>query len=124
MNQRASTLPVEVFYTSADNHCKELDHRVGYEFDYPVRWLNDPSMNKCIGVRRLDATATHHTFALKFSSDEAILNENNLSISVRNETTLLDVMGFLYEKVKFVSTNDETKYNYYTFLIHTQMTIH
>jgi len=113
MNQRASTLPIEVFYTSADNHCPEFDPHVGYELDYPVRWLNDPSMNKCIGVRRLDATATHHTFALKFDADDVIIDQENLIVTVRNETTLLDVMGYLCDNVKYVSSTGETEYEYH-----------
>lgn len=41
----------------------------GYPFDYPTRWLNDPSMNKRIAIRRLDATPTSHSFTLTINAE-------------------------------------------------------
>ena len=40
----------------------------GYPFDYPTRWLNDPSMNKRIAIRRLDVTPSTHSFRLRIKA--------------------------------------------------------
>ena len=36
----------------------------GYPFDYLTKWLNDPSMNKRIAIRRLDAIPSTHSFTI------------------------------------------------------------
>lgn len=51
----------------------------GYPFDYPIRWLNDPSMNKRIAIRRLDATPSSHSFPLiiKAKVDDVLSTDEN-----------------------------------------------
>ena len=59
LNSRASILPVEDIFTDADvNPYTDYDERRGYTFDYPARWINDPSVLKRIGIRRLEVTPT------------------------------------------------------------------
>lgn len=43
--------------------------QTGYPFDYPTRWLNDPSMNKRIAIRRLDVTPSSHVFTIYVQAD-------------------------------------------------------
>ena len=47
-------LSVDEKYSAAD----------GYPFDYLTKWLNDPSMNKRIAIRRLDAIPSTHSFTI------------------------------------------------------------
>ena len=67
-NKLSSTATRDAFdeiYTNYDLSVNETYlAENGYPFDYPTRWLNDPSMNKRIAIRRLDATPTSHTFKL------------------------------------------------------------
>lgn len=63
MSTRASKFPIEEYYTNMDvNPNMEVDPNVGFTYDFPVRWANDPSLNKAIGVRRLDCIPTCHVF--------------------------------------------------------------
>ena len=54
----------------------------GYPFDYPTKWLNDPSMNKRIAIRRLDVLPSSHSFTLNI---RATVNEtiDDEAIAVR-----------------------------------------
>ena len=74
-NTKATTDAFDEIYTSFDlSQQEEYLAENGYPFDYPTRWLNDPSMNKRIAIRRLDVTPTSHSFALRFRAkiDEVI----------------------------------------------------
>ena len=63
----ASQLPVEENYTNLDlDQYEVLNPQNGYTFRYPQRWLESPSQNKAIGIRRLDITPTAHVFSLQF----------------------------------------------------------
>ena len=62
---KATTDTFDEIYTNFDvsvNEAYTADK--GYPFDYPTRWLNDPSMNKRIAIRRLDVTPSSHAFTI------------------------------------------------------------
>ena len=79
----------------------------GYLFDYPIRWLNDPSMNKRIAIRRLDATPTSHNMTLYLS---AVVNEEleegndapteeyyekTINVDITYQDNLIKVMNYI-----------------------------
>lgn len=85
----------------------------GYPFDYPIRWLNDISMNKRIAIRRLDATPSSHSFKLFISAkvgdvlpddDSMELKEyyhKNIIIDITYQDTLIKVMNFITNSFKY-----------------------
>ena len=68
----------------------------GYPFDYPTRWLNDPSMNKRIAIRRLDVTPSTHSFRLRIRAhvqemyDVTIIDENGQSKQIMESLEWFD----------------------------------
>ena len=67
-NTTASELAIEEVYTNLDIEPNDLYiPNEGFTFRYPQRWLNDPSQNKAIGLRRLNITPPRLTFKLKFT---------------------------------------------------------
>ena len=84
----------------------------GYPFDYPTRWLNDPSMNKRIAIRRLDATPTSHSFTLilKANVDEGDEMEEFQKVSridITEYDNLIKVMNHICSEFSY-SLDDET----------------
>ena len=82
-NTKATTDTFDEIYTNFDvsvNETYTADQ--GYPFDYPTRWLNDPSMNKRIAIRRLDVTPSSHAFTITLMAevDEDIKNDKGHSI--------------------------------------------
>ena len=64
-NTSSSPDTFDEIYTNFDLSVnKDYSTASGYPFDYPIRWLNDLSMNKRIAIRRLDATLSSHLFML------------------------------------------------------------
>ena len=67
-SRTASQLSIDEAYTNFDIDNDEIvSAREGYTFKYPQRWLSDPSLNKAIGIRRLNIIPTSHTFTLTLS---------------------------------------------------------
>ena len=85
----------------------------GYPFDYPTRWLNDPSMNKRIAIRRLDATPTTHSFTLYLKaevneSEQMQVFEKVSRIDITEYDNLVKVMNHICSEFSYVideSTN-------------------
>ena len=77
-NEKATTESFDEIYNNCDVSV-EADYLAsnGYPFDYPTKWLNDPSMNKRIAIRRLDVLPSSHTFNLKLIVDGYIDEDNN-----------------------------------------------
>jgi len=101
-NNKATTESFDEIYTNYDISVNE-DYiaQQGYPFDYPTRWLNDPSMNKKIAIRRLDVTPSTHSFNLRI---DAIVNEDveggewyhaNATIDVTYQDSLIKVLNFI-----------------------------
>ena len=68
-NTKSTTDAFDEIYNNIDISVKE-DYLAmnGYPFDYPKRWLNDPSMNKRIAIRRLDVIPSTHQFTLMITA--------------------------------------------------------
>ena len=76
-NSKATTDSFDEIYTNYDVSVKE-DYLAlsGYPFDYPTKWLNDPSMNKRIAIRRLDVLPSSHSFTLTVEVPDANETDN------------------------------------------------
>ena len=56
-NTATSDLAIEEVYTNLDVEPNDpCISTKGFAFRYPQRWLNDPSQNKAIGLRKLSIT--------------------------------------------------------------------
>ena len=86
-NTKSTFDTFDEIYTSYDLSV-DADYSAGsgYPFDYPIRWLNDRSMNKRIAVRRLDATPSSHSFKLGIIAE---VNEKITSVN-EGENTEID----------------------------------
>ena len=107
-NTKSTFDTFDEIYTSYDLSV-DADYSAGsgYPFDYPIRWLNDQSMNKRIAVRRLEATPTSHTFRLGIiakvddlisTDDEAIeieYFEKTITVDITYLDTLIKVMNYI-----------------------------
>ena len=97
LSTKATTDSFDEIYTNFDlsvNDAYRPD--MGYPFDYPTRWLNDPSMNKRIAIRRLDVTPSSHSFTLR------------ISVDTKSEHNSVDAFPVTWEKH---STVDITEYD-------------
>lgn len=62
-NSKSTYDAFDEIYTNFDLSAEDkYTAKDGYPFDYPIRWLNDPSMNKRIAIRRLEVTPSTHSF--------------------------------------------------------------
>jgi len=109
LSSRASQFPIEEYYTNIDvNPNEDVDPRVGFTYDFPVRWANDPSLNKAIGIRRLDCVPTSHCIALKINyydptvvdsriSDYTLDEDNSMEgvLSITAKNNLEEIMSYL-----------------------------
>ena len=63
--ERSSQLPIEDVFTCHDiNLNLDYDKNTGFNFDFPQKWAMADSSNKVIGLRKLDAIPSSHTFSL------------------------------------------------------------
>jgi len=126
MSTRASKFPIEEHYTNIDiNPNEEIDPRYGVTYEYPVRWANDPSLNKAIGIRRLDCIPTAHIFTLTIwyykpveeTDEDGVTNTTYTTgdritkkFAVTKNNTLLEIINLMCEKL----SNDHYSlaYNY------------
>ena len=83
-NKTATTDAFDEIYTNFDVASIRDEYLAdsGYPFDFPTRWLNDPSMNKRIAIRRLDVIPSTHSFRLNLhfrtlTSDEPDINDDD-----------------------------------------------
>lgn len=123
-NKKATTEAFDEIYTSYDVSVKE-DYiaQQGYPFDYPTRWLNDPSMNKRIAIRRLDVTPSTHTFTLNIN---AVVNEDaegkehpgyefsrKNKIDITYQDSLIKVLNFMCSAFSYNVGDKTAGLNYY-----------
>ena len=116
-NTKSTYYKFDEIYTNYDLSVdRSYSATTGYPFDYPIRWLNDISMNKRIAIRRLDATPSSHSFKLFVTAKvEDLLIENsdkiidyyhkNIIIDITYQDTLIKVMNFITNSFKY-----ETQY--------------
>lgn len=79
----------------------------GYPFDYPIRWLNDPSMNKRIAIRRLSCIPSLHNINITLHADinNYEVFEKHLNIDITHADSLIKVLGYMC--IEFSKENDE-----------------
>ena len=97
LTTKATTDTFDEIYTNYDVSVnEEYLAQSGYPFDYPTRWLNDPSQNKRIAIRRLDVTPSTHSFTLTVTaSDNGKAYEGTATIDVTHEDSLIKVLNFM-----------------------------
>ena len=100
LTTKATTDTFDEIYTNYDVSVnEEYLSQSGYPFDYPTRWLNDPSQNKRIAIRRLDVTPSSHSFTLTVSARKindqstTILFSKTSTIDVTHEDSLIKVLN-------------------------------
>ncbi len=93
LSKQATTDTFDEIYTNHDiSVTDEYLAQTGYPFDYPTRWLNAPSQNQRIAIRRLDVTPSSHSFTLTINvTDAEDMNENGEDISLLKYTDTIDV---------------------------------
>ena len=87
----------------------------GYPFEFPARWLNDPSMNKRIAIRRLDVIPTAHSFNLSCGSkeynketDEVVEQSyrvNSGKINITEHDNLIKAMAHICQSISYFINN-------------------
>ena len=116
-NTKSTFDTFDEIYTSYDLSV-DADYSAGsgYPFDYPIRWLNDQSMNKRIAVRRLDVTPSSHTLQLEITaivndeldtSDDAQEEEKfikTITFDITYLDTLIKVMNYICNEFSYRNT--------------------
>ena len=113
LSNRVSAKTIEETYTDNDvehvideNGIQTTDISAGYDknsgftFDYPMRWLNDASDFKAIGIRRLNVIPTSHVIGLwanikyQYTSDSSLveLPPCPLPLSILSENTFEEIV--------------------------------
>ena len=121
-NTKSSYDTFDGIYTNYDISVnKDYSAASGYPFDYPIRWLNDPSMNKRIAIRRLDATPSSHSFTIFISTkvdeptttddyidvDEELYFEKFIVVDITYQDTLIKVLNFIANSFKYENKSGE-----------------
>lgn len=112
----ASEYAIEEVYTNLDVEPNDLCiPSEGYTFKYPQRWLDDPSQNKMIGVRRLSITPPRISFRFYFSfysvsgNTETEIGKQYLREDVTNQNSLLEILVDMREKIYARTDSASTK---------------
>ena len=111
LTTRATTDTFDEIYTNYDvSVSDEYLAQTGYPFDYPTRWLNDPSQNKRIAIRRLEVTPTIHSFTLRVTADTSEgYGQGLATIDVTHEDTLIKVLNFICSSFTYNDKEDDSK---------------
>lgn len=121
-SRTASQLSIDEAYTNFDIDNDEIvSAREGYTFKYPQRWLSDPSLNKAIGIRRLNIIPTSHTFTLTLSVKRpkdvvpgASPKPKTLHVRVMRSNTTEEILSYICEQFTAMYKKKDEEYNYYT----------
>ena len=113
-SRTASQLSIDEAYTNFDVDNNEIvSAREGYTFKYPQRWLSDPSLNKAIGIRRLNIIPTSHTFTLTLSvtrPTEAGTGKppdpRTLHVRVMRSNTTEEILSYICEQFTAMYNSD------------------
>ena len=114
LSTKSTTDSFDEIYTNYDLSVKETyNANTGYPFDYPTRWLNDPSMNKRIAIRRLDVTPSTHSITLVVNAiDEGKESENNYkltqTIDITEYDNLVKVMNGMCNNFSYPAESGKT----------------
>lgn len=109
---KATNETFDEIYTKYDISVEEVfDASQGYPFDYPLRWLNDPSMNKRIAVRRLSCIPTSHCFTIKlvYYNSERDQFSKTVSVDITHEDSLIKVLAYLCRELSEENSEGETR---------------
>ena len=72
LTYRATRRPIESNYTNADIHdIVNTDPHRGYQFEYPVNWTGDQSINRVIGIRRISYKPSSIDLAVSFRVEDS-----------------------------------------------------
>ena len=86
----------------------------GYPFEFPARWLNDPSMNNRIAIRRLDVIPTSHSFHLRCFShippnsdedEDKTLKGAHTKINITEHDDMIKSLAHICESLSLYNTN-------------------
>ena len=121
-SRTASQLSIDEAYTNFDIDNDEIvSAREGYTFKYPQRWLSDPSMNKAIGIRRLNIIPTSHTFTLTLSVKRpkdagagSSPSPKTLHVRVMKSNTTEEILSYICEQFTAMYERDSSSDNIYT----------
>lgn len=125
LSNRVSAKTIEETYTDNDiehvidsNGKQTTDISAGYNpttgftFDYPMRWLNDQSEYKAIGIRRLKVVPTSHVFILsvriqwKPPSGSDGNKYFNIPLTIQSSNTFDEIMNYIInELTNFISSS-------------------
>ena len=113
-SRTASQLSIDEAYTNFDIDNDEIvSAREGYTFKYPQRWLSDPSLNKAIGIRRLNIIPTSHTFTLTLSVKRpkdagagASPSPRTLHVRVMRSNTTEEILSYICEQFTTMYNSD------------------
>ena len=113
-SRTASQLSIDEAYTNFDIDNDEIvSAREGYTFKYPQRWLSDPSLNKAIGIRRLNIIPTSHTFTLTLSVKRpkdvvpgASPKPKTLHVRVMRSNTTEEILSYICEQFTAMYNSD------------------
>ena len=113
-SRTASQLSIDEAYTNFDIDNDEIvSAREGYTFKYPQRWLSDPSLNKAIGIRRLNIIPTSHTFTLTLSVTKPTEagagtspGPRTLHVRVMRSNTTEEILSYICEQFTAMYKSD------------------
>ena len=113
-SRTASQLSIDEAYTNFDIDNDEIvSAREGYTFKYPQRWLSDPSLNKAIGIRRLNIIPTSHTFTLTLSVTRpkdagagTSPDPRTLHVRVMRSNTTEEILSYICEQFTAMYNSD------------------
>ena len=117
-SRTASQLSIDEAYTNFDIDNDEIvSAREGYTFKYPQRWLSDPSLNKAIGIRRLNIIPTSHTFTLTLSVTRpkdagpgTSPGAKTLHVRVMRSNTTEEILSYICEQFTAMYDSNDNKY--------------
>ena len=115
-NKKATSDAFDEIYTNFDVASISDEYRAdsGYPFSFPIRWLNDPSMNKRIAIRRLDVIPSSHSFTLELNADPAVGPDTDepwsagktAKIDITEHDNLIKAMSYICDSL---STYDDDR---------------
>ena len=118
-NTTASEHTIEEVYTNLDIAPNDMYLPYeGYAFRYPQRWLDDPSQNKMIGIRKLTILPTRHIinyyFEVEKADDETVSYAYDGRVEILPENQLFEILNKIsddiYNDVKKKYPNDNHGY--------------
>jgi hypothetical protein len=66
IGKKSPKIPIEAVFTDHDVKPGFYRRERGYNFNHPNRWVDEPSKNKMIGIRRLELIPNPHIFDIGF----------------------------------------------------------